>query len=92
MSIRRLILGFSLLAMVVGLLTAAFAPGGWSSAWAPGSYRHEPFSRLVEQLGFARGTYVPFGGLVLSLLGAIGLVVGWAIRPSKARKNDTPVK
>ena len=95
MSIRRLILGFSTLALVIGLAAASFLPGGWFSDWTPGSYYTSgfegQFNDLLVRLGFAKSTAIPFIGLVSFILGAIGLVLAWAIRPSdKQTDNHKP--
>jgi hypothetical protein len=87
----RLAVGLSALAVVIGLSAATLSRGGWfnQTPRSGDSWLVTPLTDLSEAVGFRPVSLVPLTGLGLALVGAVGLVVGWAASaPQPVRYAD----
>jgi hypothetical protein len=79
MDTRRLLFGAGVLLIVVGLLLASFTPGGWFNRGGGGTSIETPFGGITVP-GEQKSSPWPIVGYVVLGLGAVGLVVAFAIK------------
>jgi hypothetical protein len=89
MDTRKLCFGLGAVAILVGLLLAAFTPGGWFNHGASANTTMDmPFFGTVSvNADTTHSSVWPIVGYVLMGVGAVAVVVGYSLNSPPARKE-----